>query len=489
VVTSRASVQRYEGEWNGEVESLLLDQIDAAVIALDLEEHVTHWNAHAVALYGWSQDEVLGRGIRTLGLARPGHPDGDAVVARLKSGRSWEGDMEMQRKDGTPFLAFVKDAPLHAPDGTMVGFVGVSVDVTERRRIETALRSRNAELLRAERIARLASWEWDIATGKVRYATHWDEPLLAQREGTGLRSELFEIGVHPDDKERVREAIGAALAAGRDYKIDFRMTRPDGEVRHVLSIGELQTDSAGTPITVYGTSQDVTEQREAEQALRASEQARRRLLAQVVTAHDDERRRLAADIHDYAIQELHAATLRAEGLTHRLDEPDQLEAAAALEATLRTAVRNLRNIVAGVRQPAFEGVELMPAVEAYLAEAVADWPVSYRVENRLAREPLPELRAVLFRIVVEAVSNARKHSDASTLTVSAESDEVGVRVEIADDGRGFVPGETDPASLTHYGLASMNERAEMVGGWFHVHTEPGAGTRVEAWVPDPGAGL
>jgi signal transduction histidine kinase len=238
---------------------------------------------------------------------------------------------------------------------------------------------------------------------------------------------------------------------------------------------------------VFGTSQDVTEQREAEEALRTSERARRRLLTQLLTAHDDERRRLAADLHDYAIQGLHAAVLRAEGLTNRLTAPDQLEAAEALEATLRSAVRNLRNIVAGVRQPTFEGVELVPAVEAYLAEAVADWPVSHRVESRLAHEPVPELSAVLFRIVVEAIANARKHSDARALAVVLETDTGGVRVEIVDDGKGFAPGTNKRGSLAHYGLASMKERAEMVGGWFQVHTKPGAGTRVEAWVPDPGA--
>jgi signal transduction histidine kinase len=113
--------------------------------------------------------------------------------------------------------------------------------------------------------------------------------------------------------------------------------------------------------------------------------------------------------------------------------------------------------------------------------------VTYRVDSRLAHEPGPELRAVLFRIVVEAVFNARKHSGARELTVTVEGENGGVRVEVRDDGQGFALGTNGRVSLEHYGLASMKERAEMVGGWFRVHSQPGAGTKVQAWVPDPGA--
>jgi signal transduction histidine kinase len=94
---------------------------------------------------------------------------------------------------------------------------------------------------------------------------------------------------------------------------------------------------------------------------------------------------------------------------------------------------------------------------------------------------------VLLRIVVEAVVNARKHSNARALTVTVESDEAGVRVEVVDDGRGFSPGATGPLEAGHFGLATMKERAELAGGWLRVHSEPGACTKVETWLPNHAA--
>lgn len=368
--------------WAGEVEPLLLDQIDAAVIALDGGGVISHWNAQAETLYGWSRDDVLGLDVRSLGLLVPASPgEANPLIEGLSAGESRQGEFELRRNDGTPVLAFVKSAPLHAPDGQVIGSTWTSVDATERSAAEFALRRRNAE----------------------------------------------------------------------------------------------------------GTSQDVTEQREAERALRASEQARHRLLAQLVTAQDDERRRLAVDIHDYAIQVLHAAVLRAEALTDLLTTPEQVEAAQPVEDALRSAVANLRRIVAGARLPGLDGVDLVPALEAYLEEVAADWPVRHRLESRVDREPLPEVRAMLFRIVVEAVVNARKHSDANALTVTVESHDSGVRVEVVDDGRGFNPAESGPVDAGHYGLAAMTDRAEMAGGWLRIHSQPGAGTRIEAWIPDRGA--
>jgi PAS domain S-box-containing protein len=476
------------GPSDGDVESLLLDQLGAAVIALDLDGNITHWNSHAEVLYGWPADEVLGRHAGSIGLVSPDKAVAESIMERLRAGQTCDGDLELLRRDGTPFRAFVRNAPLRDPDGRVIGLVGVSVDVSEHEGTEAALRRRNAELLRAGRIARLDSWEWDLGTDLIRFTGAGDEsPLWPADLPNGSFEDLLARRVHPDDRERVRRTVREAIAAGRGFALDFKGLTPEGAVRHVSCMAEMETDSAGKPARLWGTSQDVTEQREAERALRESEQARRRLLVQLVTAQDNERRRLAADIHDYAIQVLHSAVLRVEPLTEVLTDPEQADAARGVEQALRSAVVNLRSIVAGVRLPSLDGVELTPALEAYLEEATSDWPVERRLDSRLEREPLPEVRAVLFRIVVEAVVNARRHSKARALTVTVGSHDGGVRVEVADDGLGFTPEPDGQIAAGHYGLATMKERAELAGGWLKVHSEPGAGTKIETWVPHPAA--
>jgi PAS domain S-box-containing protein len=482
VTTSNAPSRPSElGHWDGEVETLLLDQIDAAVIALDLDGNVTHWNAHAERLYGWSRAEVLGRDAATIGFAPAASEKRAAAIEALRGGKNWEGDMERRRKDGSELLAFVKDAPLRSPDGRMIGFVGVSVDVTERRRVESMLQRRNATLQRAKKVARLESWEWNLKMDVVVPVGAGEKRTADMR---GSFEEVLALRVHPDDRESVRQAAARLVAAGHGYTIfDYRGMSADGETRHISTIAEVETDAEGRPVRVWGVSQDVTEQREAERALRASERTRRRLLAQLVSAEDDERRRLAADIHDDAIQVLHAALLRTEALAAMLSDPAQEEAARQTEAALRKAVGNLRNIVAGVRQPSLDGVDLVEVVETYLEGATAEWDVTYAVEAHMTREPLPEVRAVLFRIVVEAVVNARRHSEAGRLTVRLESDDEGVRLQLADDGDGFALVADEVKEPGHYGLMTMRERAELAGGWLRVHTAPGAGTTIETWIP------
>jgi PAS domain S-box-containing protein len=470
--------------WDGTVEPLLLDQIDAAVIAVDLDTLVTHWNAHAEALYAWSRDEVLGRSIRSIGFAAPARETADRVIEQLRQGLSWEGDVELMRKDGTRFLALVRNSPLRDPSGELIGFLGVSVDVTERRRVERALRERNAELGRMRGMARLASWEWDVSTGVVMFSDTQDEPPHWLH---GAFHELLATRVHPDDRERLRRAGLAAAESGHGFSIEIKALAPEGDVRYVSCFGEVMRDPSGKPVKLWGTAQDVTDQREAARALRESEQMRRRLLAQLVTVQDEERARLAGDIHDDAIQVLHAAVLRAEALSGLLTTTGQRDAARRLEESLRGAIANLRGILAGVRQPALEGGELVPALELYLEDATADWPVRHRVESRLDREPLPEVGAVLFRIVVEAIVNARKHSGASSLAVTLERRDGGIRVEVSDDGRGFAVVASGPVDTGHWGLATMTERAASAGGWLQVHSTPGTGTRVVTWVPEPAA--
>jgi len=120
----------------------LLDQIEVAVIASDVEGRITHWNAHAAALYGWSRAEALGQPIGAL-TVDPGDPaQGRATRARLRAGVSWSGEFIARHKDGTTFPAHVTDAPVRDAAGRLQGAVGVSIDITARTGRDAALTHR-----------------------------------------------------------------------------------------------------------------------------------------------------------------------------------------------------------------------------------------------------------------------------------------------------------------------------------------------------------
>ena len=177
--------------------------------------------------------------------------------------------------------------PMHDLGGAVCGVACVAFDVSGHKRIEDDLRRSRGRLAEAEHLARMGSWEWDVATNHVT----WSDGLFdvygidpAQFEPRYARSSER---VHPDDRERVDAAVQRALETGEEIDLEYRIVRPDGRVRRIHGRAEVIFDTAGTPIRLAGTAQDVTEIRAAEAALTetAAELARRAAALHDVTRH------------------------------------------------------------------------------------------------------------------------------------------------------------------------------------------------------------
>jgi signal transduction histidine kinase len=210
-----------------------------------------------------------------------------------------------------------------------------------------------------------------------------------------------------------------------------------------------------------------------------------RLLAELVAAEEETRRRIAADIHDDTAQAVAAAGLRLDALAADLEDPVARDTALKARQALAQANRRLRRLLFELRPPALDEAGLGAALELYLTDSFAHNGFDWRVENRLDDEPTPEVRAILYRVALEALTNVRKHADADLVEVLLERRGVGVAVRIRDDGTGFELPEPDaPAEPGHFGLVSMRERAEAAGGRFAMASTPGGGTTVDFWMPE-----
>jgi signal transduction histidine kinase len=217
---------------------------------------------------------------------------------------------------------------------------------------------------------------------------------------------------------------------------------------------------------------------------RQTEQAK--LMAELVAAEEETRRRIAADIHDDTAQAVAATGLRIDALAATLTDPAARQAAAEARQALTEANRRLRRLLFELRPPALDEAGLATALELYLADGFGYDGFDWRVDNRLDSEPAPEIRAILYRVALEALTNARKHAGASEVEVLLERRGVGVAVRVRDDGRGFEPPAPDaPAEAGHIGILSMRERAEAAGGRLGLTSGPGEGTVVDFWMPEP----
>jgi signal transduction histidine kinase len=239
--------------------------------------------------------------------------------------------------------------------------------------------------------------------------------------------------------------------------------------------------------------QGLTELTDVAQALNSAaedierrQRAQARLLAELVAAEEETRRRIAADIHDDTAQAVAAAGLRIDALVAELSDPGAREAGTKARQALAEANRRLRRLLFELRPPALDEAGLAAALELYLSDSFAHDGFDWRVDDELATEPSPEVRAILYRVALEALTNVRKHANASCVEVSLERRGVGVAVRVSDDGNGFeLPAPDAPAEPGHIGLVTMRERAEAAGGRFALKSTPGGGTTVDFWMPEP----
>ncbi len=246
---------------------------------------------------------------------------------------------------------------------------------------------------------------------------------------------------------------------------------------------QLVAQNLGLEVQVAERTRDL---RHSIEQLKVTDEQRRLLLDRLVHVEEDERKRIAGDIHDDPVQTLTAASMWLHLLRRDLTDPKQLEDVDKLLQIVADAIDSLRTLTFRLRPSVLDEDGLASAVREYLDSLEAAF--DHSVEDRLEHEPPSELRVVLYRMAQEALNNVRKHASATRVHVLLEHRRRGFLLRIEDDGVGFPA----PASLRsergHLGLTSMRERAEMAGGTCRLESRPGAGTTVEFWVPQPGVG-
>jgi signal transduction histidine kinase len=223
--------------------------------------------------------------------------------------------------------------------------------------------------------------------------------------------------------------------------------------------------------------------RQAEAERAANE--RGRLLAHVVEAQEEERRRIAFDVHDDYLQAFTAVRMHLERLAADLETSSHRERALALAGDVAATTDRMRGLVFDLRPPALDWAGIASALRLFLEEGQRQWGLAYRIDNRLEAEPPAAVRVIVYRIAQEAITNVRKHANASQVEVDVSGQDGGVLVRVRDDGDGIAQ-RNDSARPRSFGLAGMRERAETAGGWWRIESAPGQGTSVEFWIPARG---
>jgi PAS domain S-box-containing protein len=242
------------------------------------------------------------------------------------------------------------------------------------------------------------------------------------------------------------------------------------------------------PVALATVQRDTSELVDAERAMAGLAEHRRWLLSRLVQAQEDERARIAADVHDDSVQALAAVDLRLGQVRRRLAEADPATRASLerAHAAVHDATARLRHLLFDLDSPALRtdlATALREAATFVLEDAGLRWQVTGDTDLELSSAE----RVTAYRVAKEALVNVRKHAGATSVEIRLTGQDGGLLLTVTDDGRGVETATLRDRS-GHIGLAGMRDRAEVAGGWLRIDSEPGRGTELQLWIPHQPAG-
>lgn len=386
------------------------------------------------------------------------------------------------------------------------------IDLSERKRDEARLQSANFRFRIAEEAANSFSYDWNIETNEIERSAGL-QTVLGYTPGELAGNYEAWVGlVHPDDHPiaSVEEAIHNLRASPQDMTgFEYRARHKDGSYRWLSERAILLRNDNGELLRVIGQTVDITERKAVEEALRASEaryrelnaalearvsertealaQSReqlRELSAYVVRTREDERARIAREVHDELGGSLTVLKMSLARAVRGHDDDAVLgEHFNDMRAQIDNLVKNVRRIASDLRPSVLDDFGLVAAMEWQAQEWSQRTGIPCRLDASLVPEALnldSEQRTALFRVFQESLTNVARHAHATTVSATLLLEEQQLMLTVQDNGRGLDPAAMQGKSL---GLLGMRERVRDVGGTFEIINSPGRGVTVCVRVP------
>jgi PAS domain S-box-containing protein len=487
----------------------------------NLETGAVVYSAQWTRMLGYEMHEIephVGAWERLL------HPDdvqraSDILQGVLRGEADYSAEFRLRHKDGHFVDVLSRGFPVRRePDGVVVRIVGTHLDLTERKRAEAKLRADEHRLRSFLENSAVAGWLKDEDGRYVFLSKNF------QRFGMGIEEWVgrTDFDFWPREvAETFRRNDLAVLKSGQNVEVVEEAVYPDGSRSWWLN-HKFRLEGADGRHYVGGLGVDVTARTNAEELLRhahdeleervrerttelanantallleivereRADVARRELLARLVFAQEDERRRIAREMHDQLGEQLTALGLHVRGLQDAVaDAPALIERADALERVTQELDRSVDELVWALRPTALDDLGLRAALENYLQ----DWSSRGGVAAELHTAGLSvdrlstEIETTLYRIAQEALTNVAKHAKATSVAVLLERRPDHISLVIEDDGVGF---DSNAAGRTSqgFGLLGMQERAALIGANLEIESVAGGGTSILVRIATPQEG-
>lgn len=355
----------------------------------------------------------------------------------------------------------------------------------ELKQVNESLRASKAVFESLAKVSPVGIFRTDGRGDFIYVNKRWRQ-ICGQTRNEALR-EGWLRAVHPADRERIEIEWRSSIRTRRPFKSEYRLEK-DGFITYVLGQA-LPQFQQGKVIGYVGTITDITDQKRTEKTLTESEAQLRSLSSKLLTAQEEERKRIANELHDTIGQTLAAIKFWVEMIIQQWNTIDSEEILKRLQMfvpILQRSIEETRAIYMGLRPTILDSMGIIATLQWLCRDFQKMYPRYYvELKTTVEEDAIPaQLRTGIFRITQEALNNIAKHSRAEWVDIILAEEEGQVRLTIVDDGIGFDVNRS--LSLSHgrsLGLTAMRERAEIIGGAFSIVSVPGKGTTVRTSWP------
>jgi PAS domain S-box-containing protein len=453
----------------------LVESSEDAIFGKGIDGIITDWNKGAEQLYGYAASEVVGKPVSLL-MSPERADDLSRIMVTLKAGESLKNHETLGlKKDGTIVPISLTVSPVRDLEGRIVGAATIARDISERKRQEAILRESEERFRFMADTAPTLIW----MSGADKLCTFCNQTWL-HFTGRSVEQELGDgwvEGVHPDDMERCLTTYRSAFDSHVDFEMEYRLRRFDGEYRWIVDFGVPRFEPGGTFCGYIGSCIDITERKLSEKSLHE-------LSGRLISAQEEERSRIARELHDDFSQRLALLGIGLGQLWKKLpqDEVEERDSVLDMLKGTKEMSADIHSLSHQLHSSKLEHVGLVPALRGLCK----DFSKKYGIEVHFGECEFPptipkDAALCLFRVAQESLGNTVKHSKAPGARVDLGANEKGVTLRISDTGKGFDTSVNNPAA--GIGLIGMRERLRLVGGKLLVKSEPGRGTEVLAEVP------
>ena len=492
----------------------LFDLGPMAVYTIDISGVIRDFNRHAAEL--WGREPALGdTDQRFCGSFKMFRPDGSFMphhqcpMAQVVSGKIsalHNGEVLIERPDGSHVTVLVNIRPLKNDLGEVTGAINCFYDITERKRAEEALRKSEEHLHAIINQSNAGIASCDL-TGRFLFANQRFREMLGYTDSELESRTIFTI-THPDDVAVTKRRFGEMVQRRQPIEIQKRYIRKDRSLMWVNVCDTPVLDAAGKPVSAVAVAIDITERKRAEAALQRSndlleEKVRQRTKAlrmanaelnaeierrkgleeEILAISDHEQQRLGQELHDGLCQHLTAVAFMARSVAtrlrnHRVIDATDIEKIADL---VNEAASDTRDLSRALHRTDVDAAGLVGALQDLVDREI--WKVPCRLEVKPSFHMEDNTAAAqLYRIAREAVINANKHAQAREIVVRLERSPSprGMVLHITDDGVGF---RNDSKLKGGLGIHIMNYRAQLIGGRLEMDSQKRRGTRVTCFLP------